>query len=204
MKKFKSTLNSAILFMFIFSGLTTFSQKTVFIGTQEWMTKNLEVTTFRNGDSIPQAKSEKEWVNAGNKQQPAWCYYLNDPVNGVKYGIIYNWWAVNDPRGLAPKGWRIPNDEDFSTLLANYQNNRELAYAVFIKGGISGLNFPLGGWRGRKEGDFKDIDVYAAIWSLTEKGKWVSYLELNAQFQVSGMREAGKGSGCYVRCIREE
>lgn len=176
--------------------------KSVTVGNQEWMSKNLEVTTFQNGDPIPQAKSEKEWVNADKKKQPAWCYYQNDKVYGEKYGIIYNWWAINDPRGLAPKGWRIPNDEDFSTLLAHYQNNRELAYAVFIKGGISGLNFPLGGWRGRKAGEFKDIDVYTAIWSSTVKGKWTSYLELNAQSQGAGMREAGTGSGCYVRCIK--
>lgn len=203
MKTLMKISSVAMLIVLLHLSLNGLAQRSVTVGTQEWMSKNLEVITFRNGDPIPQAKSEKDWVNAGNKQQPAWCYYQNVPTNGEKYGIIYNWWAINDPRGLAPKGWRIPNDEDFSTLLANYQNNRELAYAVFIKGGVSGLNFPLGGWRGRKEGDFKDIDVYAAIWSLTEKGKWVSYLELNAQFQVAGMREAGKGSGLYVRCIKE-
>ena len=76
--------------------------QTVTIGDQVWSTKNLDVATFRNGDSIPQAITKKEWKEARKKQQPAWCYFENDPANGEKYGKLYNWYAVNDSRGLAP------------------------------------------------------------------------------------------------------
>jgi uncharacterized protein (TIGR02145 family) len=90
--------------------------KSVKIGTQTWMTENLNVSTFRNGDPIPEAKTNEEWEKAGKEGKPAWCYYKNDPKNGAKYGKLYNWYAVNDPRGLAPVGWHIPTDAEWITL----------------------------------------------------------------------------------------
>ena len=90
--------------------------QTVNIGKQIWMTKNLNVDKFRNGDPIPEAKTDAEWLSAGENEQPAWCYYDNDPANGAKYGKLYNWFAVNDNRGLAPEGYHIPSDEEWITL----------------------------------------------------------------------------------------
>jgi uncharacterized protein (TIGR02145 family) len=104
----------------LFLTFVTFSgfgnSQSIKIGTLTWTAKNLDVTTFRNGDSIPQAKSDAEWVAAGENYQPAWCYYDNDPKNGTKYGKLYNWFAVNDARGLAPSGWHIPTDEEWTEL----------------------------------------------------------------------------------------
>ncbi len=77
------------------------------------MAKNLDATTFRNGDPIPEAKSNNEWKIAGENKLPVWCYFDNDPKNGK----IYNWYAVNDPRGLAPEGWVIPSDDDWICLV---------------------------------------------------------------------------------------
>jgi uncharacterized protein (TIGR02145 family) len=110
----KATLT---LFLFVLTGTgsTIFSQ-TVTIGTQVWMTKNLDVATFRNGDPIPEAKTKEEWDKAGDNKQPAWCYYDNDPANGAKYGKLYNWFAVNDPRGLAPSGYHVPTDAEWTIL----------------------------------------------------------------------------------------
>ena len=92
------------------------SSQTVTIGTQVWMTKNLDVATFRNGDPIPQAKTDEEWEKSGENQQPAWCYIDSDPANGAKYGKLYNWYAVNDSRGLAPEGYHIPSDTEWTQL----------------------------------------------------------------------------------------
>ena len=96
-----------------------FQAQTVIIGTQVWTTKNLDVSTFRNGDVIPQASTDEAWKAAGENKQPAWCYYDNDPKNGTKYGKLYNWYAVNDPRGLAPAGYHIPTDAEW-TVLTDY------------------------------------------------------------------------------------
>jgi uncharacterized protein (TIGR02145 family) len=107
----KHTLFTLMLFL---TGLS--NAQTVTIGTQVWMTKNLDVSTFRNGDPIPEAKSNEEWEKAGENKQPAWCYYDNDPANGAKYGKLYNWYAVNDPRGLAPIEYHIPSDAEWTKL----------------------------------------------------------------------------------------
>jgi len=91
--------------------------KTVEIGEQVWMAENLNVSTFRNGDPIPQARTQEEWKKAGENKQAAWCYYDNNPANGKKYGKLYNYYATSDPRGLAPNGWHIPTDSEWKTLI---------------------------------------------------------------------------------------
>ena len=69
--------------------------ESIIIGGQEWMLKNLDVTSFRNGDSIPHVESNYDWEDAGENEQPAWCYYDNDPENGKHYGKLYNSYALN-------------------------------------------------------------------------------------------------------------
>ena len=111
MKKIIAILIAAFCF-----GSAIFAQ-TVKIGTQVWTTKNLNVSTFRNGDTIPEVKTNEEWIEAARIQQPAWCYYENDSMNGAKYGKLYNWYAMNDTRGLAPIGYHIPSDVEWKTLV---------------------------------------------------------------------------------------
>jgi uncharacterized protein (TIGR02145 family) len=91
--------------------------ESVTIDTQVWMKKNLDVNHFCNGDPIPEAKTNEEWENAGKKGNPAWCYYNNDPEMGQHYGKLYNWFAVNDPRGLAPAGWHVASDDEWTELI---------------------------------------------------------------------------------------
>ena len=86
---------------------------TIVIGTQQWMEKNLEVVTYRNGDIIPQVTDATTWAGLTTG---AWCYYNNDVANGAIYGKLYNWYAVNDSRGLAPQGWHVPTDTEWTTL----------------------------------------------------------------------------------------
>lgn len=114
MKKTGLTMVAILLFTACNNNQEAF--KEVKIGGQVWMTQNLNVERFCNGDTIQEAITEKQWVNASKNRQPAWCHYDNDAQHGVKYGKLYNWYAVNDPRGLAPKGWRIPSEEDWSML----------------------------------------------------------------------------------------
>jgi uncharacterized protein (TIGR02145 family) len=80
------------------------------------MAQDFSGTHFRNGDLIPYIESNEEWIRVGESKQPAWCYYDNDPANGPKYGKLYNWYAVSDPRGLCPVGWHVPTDSEWSEL----------------------------------------------------------------------------------------
>ena len=95
----------------------TTSIEEVIIGNQVWMTKNLAVIKFKNGDDIPIIKSEKEWKSCYESKKPAACYYKNNEKNKETYGLLYNWFAVNDKRGLAPKGWIIPTLDDWKKLV---------------------------------------------------------------------------------------
>ena len=88
--------------------------QTVTIATQTWMLKNLDVDHYRNGDPIPQVTdpSVLQALTTG-----AWCYYNNDPANEAIYGKLYNWYAVNDSRGLAPTGFHVPTSTEWGTLI---------------------------------------------------------------------------------------
>ncbi len=165
--------------------------KTVVIGTQTWMVENLNVDRFRNGDLIPEVKSNEEWIKAGKEGKPAWCYYNNDPANGSKYGKLYNWYAISDSRGLAPKGYHIPSKEDWDTLFkasgkdkwgydaANKLKSKSewIGKSIYpgkpIKNGIDSYGFcvlPAGSRD--KEGFFSGINSYTYFWCNNENGVW--------------------------------
>ena len=86
------------------------------IGNQTWATRNLNLETYRNGEVIPQVQDANAWANL---RTGAWCYYENNTANGSSYGKLYNWYAVTDPRGLAPKGYHIPSDAEWTILSDN-------------------------------------------------------------------------------------
>lgn len=117
---------SLIFILLIGFGCISYAQ-TVTIGTQEWMSKNLNVSHFSNGDKIPEAKTDTEWKNAMKEKKPAWCYIYDIDSTGSKIGKLYNIYAVCDPRGLAPKGYHIPSDKDwellFKAISYEYNNN---------------------------------------------------------------------------------
>jgi uncharacterized protein (TIGR02145 family) len=193
----------------------------VTIGNQVWMTKNLNVDKFRNGDPIPEAKTDEEWKKAGENKQPAWCYYDNDPANGAKYGKLYNWYAVNDPRGLAPEGWKIPSHDDWG-LLIDYLGGSKVAGKKLKstsgwyqngngtnEGGFSGLP---GGVRSEEgifliEEGITSIGALGFWWSsTTDEGDFAnSAWKRNVFFwgdKVEGFIN-NKGSGFSVRCIKD-
>lgn len=120
-KKGKNKLLLISLIIIVVTGISVFvlfnENKEVRIGDQIWMSKNLNVDKFRNGDPIPEAKTREDWQIAEENKQPVWSYYNNDPANGAKYGKLYNFFAVSDPRGLAPKGWKIPTVDDWKILI---------------------------------------------------------------------------------------
>ncbi|MEI8006801.1 MAG: fibrobacter succinogenes major paralogous domain-containing protein [Bacteroidota bacterium] len=87
--------------------------KTFVIANNIWMAENLNVSHYRNGDAIPEAKSHAEWDRYCESKTGCWAYYNFSAANGHKYGRLYNWYAVDDKRGLAPSGWHIPKDVEW-------------------------------------------------------------------------------------------
>lgn len=197
----------------------------VLIGTQAWMSENLDVVIFRNGDSIPEAKSSGEWASYEAAKEPAWCYpIVNTGLKPKNYGRLYNWYAVSDSRGLAPKGWRIPSDSDW-TLLSDYLGGDLIAGAKmksktgWANGGgtnSSGFNgFPGGSRKGESES--VNLETDANWWSSTrdhtldglifEDGKVNDDIALSRNINFGDAklkRETNPmGYGFSVRCVKD-
>lgn len=96
----------------IVSGIYNFP--CVVIDNLVWMSKNLDVVTYANGDTIPQVTDPAIWHTLTTG---AWCYYNNNPANGAVYGKIYNWYAVTDPRRLAPNGWHVASSPEWNAMV---------------------------------------------------------------------------------------
>ena len=166
---------------------STESGAVVTIGSQVWTSKNLDVATYRNGDVIPQVQEQSTWASL---ETGAWCYYGNDASNGTKYGKLYNWYAVNDPRGLAPKGFHIPSDAEW-TILTDYLGGTAAAgtkmksstgwYSNGNGTNSSGFaGFP-GGVR-FSDGSFGGVGRFGYWWSATEDNSnfaWYRYLRFS-------------------------
>jgi uncharacterized protein (TIGR02145 family) len=90
--------------------------QSVRIGTQQWMAENLAVTQFRNGDAIPRIEDPDAWATAGASGKPAQTIYDNAATPKPGWGLLYNYAAIADPRGICPVGWRIPSKADWKTL----------------------------------------------------------------------------------------
>jgi uncharacterized protein (TIGR02145 family) len=194
----------------------TINEKVLFdevtIGKQVWMTKNLNVDKFRNGDPIPHAKTKEEWYNAGKNKQPAWCYYDNDPTNDAKYGKMYNWYAVNDPRGLAPVGYHIPSDEQWTVLtdyLGGYDKGKKMkSSSGWAEDGNgtneSGFSALPGGYR-FGNGNFGKVGIDGAWWSSTENTKnSASSLYMSCRSDDARVKNSkDKQEGYSVRCLRD-
>lgn len=190
----------------------------VSIGSQIWMTKNLNVSRYRNGDPIPQVTNITQWASLTTG---AWCYYDNDPVNGRIYGKLYNWYAVNDPRGLAPQGYHVPSDAEWTTLtaflgFADVAGGKMKATGTLEAGtslwkspnasatNSSGFSALPGGYIADNGSGSFLINRYGYWWSTTEFGSLRAIARiLNYTNGSITTLEFFKDNGFSVRCIKD-
>lgn len=187
----------------------------VYIGCTPWMTKNLDVSTYRNGDPIPQVSypgSATEWASLTTG---AYCYYNNDPDNDTIYGKLYNWYAVNDPRGLAPEGWHIATDYEWTTLVNTLGGNASAGGPIKTLGteywnapnlGATDLcNFgALPGGQRTATGSFSQEGNFAYWWTRT-KADTDNAWSRNARYNDMEVNGAGTDMNCgfSVRCVKD-
>ena len=216
MKKVSLILSTVVMTAMVLIPCVTVAQDEVTIGKQVWMVENLNVDKFRNGDPIPQAKTDEEWKKSGENKQPAWCYHENDPVNGEKYGKLYNWYAVNDSRGLVPDGYHIPSDAEW-TELEDFLGGESVAgtkmkstdfWADYL--GESGNGTNEIGFSGLPAGfrtyfgSFSSIGYSGRWWSSTEGGKYGPWTRVLGYGSGEVYRKSQlKGEGFSVRCLRD-
>jgi len=186
---------------------------TIVIGTQQWMSMNLDVAFYRNGDPIPQVTDPTAWAGLTTG---AWCYYNNDPILGNKYGKLYNWYAVNDPKGLAPQGWHIPSDAEWTTLVNTLGGELVAGGKMKEPGTVnwtapnegadnsSGFAVLPGGNRTNNNGTFLNVGNNGSWWSATEFNSSNAWSRgLTYSFGGVGRGANNKRGGFSVRCLRD-
>ncbi len=135
------------------------------------MAENLKVTHYRDGTSIPHVTDNSEGPGLSTG---AYCAYDNNESNVTTYGYLYNWYAVNDSRNIAPNGWHVPTDEEWKQL------------EMYL--GMSESETNNYGWRGTNEGS--KLAGNAELWPGGN-------LENNAAFGESGFSALPGGYSCY-------
>jgi len=198
-----------------YSTLNNQSYKYVKIGKQIWMAENLNASTYNNGDLIPQVQNAAEWSQLTTG---AWCYYGNKTKNGKIYGKLYNWYAVQDPRGLAPEGWHIPSDREWAELI-KFLGGEDFAGGKLKEAGTkhfhspntgatneSGFTALPSGSRSARDGSFNFLGYASPFWTATEANRifawnWVMANNRND----TGALELGrdKKGGSAVRCVKD-
>ncbi|MCX6246672.1 MAG: fibrobacter succinogenes major paralogous domain-containing protein [Bacteroidetes bacterium] len=183
---------------------------TVIIGTQTWMAANLKTTRYRTGDSIPHVADSLQWVALTTA---GYCNINNDPGTVNIYGRLYNWAAVTDSKNIAPAGWHVPTDAEWTTLLTYLGSG---AGGKLKSTGTTYWNSPNAGatnatgFSGLPGGDrssnglFHYKGIYGCFWCTTEfsaTDAWehvLSYISSN----VTRMSYS-KGLGLSVRCVKD-
>ncbi len=185
--------------------------KTLPIGTQTWMVRNLKTTKYNDGTLIPIVTDADAWDNLST---PACCWQNNDPARKVTYGVLYNWYAVNTGK-LCPAGWHVPGDVEW-TQLTDYLGGENIAGGKLKESGYSHWYSPNTG--ATNETNFKALPggerldgPNALFGNLGEKGGWwttassdgfaVSRLMYDHTNQVQKTFYPKK-SGLSVRCLR--
>ncbi len=194
--------------------------KSITIGTQTWMAENLRTTKYRNGVSISEVTDNTEWLNTN---EGAYCNNHNssncDTI--ATFGRLYNWYAVSDSRNIAPIGWHVPSDEEWTTLITSLGGD-ELAGEKLKETGIShwfqnpyasnesGFTGLPAGYRHTAEGEFVGLGLITFWWSSTEADTAWHNNPLWARYRYMVYLEKGTGRGNWIkelgfsiRCVKD-
>jgi len=186
---------------------------TVIIGTQAWMTENLKVTHYRDTTAIPEVIDSVAWKTSSSG---AYCNYNNDIINGNIYGKLYNWFAVNSTHNLAPAGWHVATDADW-TVLSDYLGGSAIAGGILKESGTSHWNSPNSGATNNKNfgalpGGFRH-GLYGTFSNIKDDGEWWSatsasttqafYRSMDHTSSILSRYSYLKTSGYSVRCVKD-
>ena len=214
---FISIMFFSFSFGFVFQNSTDskmnigFDDSTIKIGNQLWALNNLDVENFRNGESIPQAKTQNEWKEFAESKKPCWCYPEYDETN-KELGKIYNYHAFQNEGGLIPAGWHLPTEEEWMSMINELGGLEKAGKKMKSKTGWneerngnnkSGFNaFPSGdcGFIGT----CSSIGSAVCYWiSTTAENQSVKEVCLSSYDDLVEIEDANPGNGKFIRCIKD-
>lgn len=187
--------------------------KTIVVGTQTWMAENLKVTKYRTGEDIPVITDDMEWDSLTSG---AYCNPNFFSGSATGYGLLYNWYSVNDSRNIAPSGWHVPTHSEW-IILSEYLGGKNIAGGKLKESGTvhwkspnndatneTGFTALPSGCR-NSDGYFSEMGTYAYFWTSTEANAslaWFRYLNYYYP-KVQESYSYGKSCGFSVRCIKD-
>jgi uncharacterized protein (TIGR02145 family) len=184
---------------------------TIKIGDQWWMTENLKVTHYSNGEAIPNVIDGITWAGLATG---AYCEYNNDVNNVTTYGRLYNWYAINDSRNIAPAGWHVPTDAEWQTLIS-YLGGEDVAGGKMKETGAmhwldptgatneSGFSALPGGCR-YSDGNYGTMRSNAHFWSSTVYDSGNAWRRTLLYYYLGVTHFADdKRLGFSVRCVKD-
>jgi uncharacterized protein (TIGR02145 family) len=187
---------------------------TVIIGKQVWMTENLKTTKYRNGDPIPNVTDGSEWSKLTSG---AYCYLSNDVNIAKTYGHLYNWFAVHDPRNIAPKGWHVASEDEWTKMIS-YLGGDRAAGGKLKEAGTTHWQSPnlaatnqtgftsLPGGEREPNGVFNALALrmLAFMWSSTGISEEdARAYTTGAKYFTVGQNKSNKHFGFSVRCVKD-
>ena len=198
--------------------------ETVQIGDQLWIAENLKVTHYNNGDEIPNLTINNDWTSASIG---AYSDYDNNPTNSETYGRLYNWYTVNDERGICPEGYHVPTDDEYSELEVYLGMSESETNIIGFRGtnegsklagnselwnigvlvidpefGTSGFNALPAGFRVYSSGDFDTVGKHCYYWSSSENSNSHAWYRNLLYFNTHVYRNSpSKQSGFSIRCL---
>ncbi len=200
--------------------LDGYKYKTIIIGNQEWMGENLKVSKYEDGTVIPNVTDNTQWSKLTSG---AWCYNNNNITNNLKFGKLYNWYAVspttNGNKNVCPTGWHVPTDNEWS-IMTDFLGGEAKAGGKLRDAGESSWNSSstsntnpylfsaLPGGAREPDGNFISIGNYGSWWSNTDN----TQLYFNITSWTRSMEGSGddilrlysvKGTGLSIRCIKD-
>jgi uncharacterized protein (TIGR02145 family) len=189
--------------------------ETIIIGEQEWMSTNLNTSSFRNGTPIYHAVNEEEWEYASKNHLSAFCHYENNDSLGLIFGKLYNYYAVIDENGLAPTNFKIPSVTDWTGLATHYgglmvagthiksidcwesgTSDSSITQELCLFNGFpGGLRYPLG---------YFDLANSNGFWWSMTNYDHANAMGINLYYDDTMIlkRHYGKGTGFSVRCLK--
>ena len=185
---------------------------TVDINGQIWTGCNANTEFYNNGNPIPYVDDASTWSSLTTG---AWCYYDDDPTTEATYGKLYNWYAVNDPRGIAPIGYHVPTDADW-TILTTFLGGltvaggkmKEVGFCHWDSPNILATNTSLftglpGGFR-FSTGNYDFIGIYGFWWSSSVDGTDNAWYRLLDYLSGAATRNSySKKSGLSLRFVKD-
>ena len=194
------------------------SYSAIGIGFQIWMKENLKTTKYSDGTAIPNVTVNATWAGLTSA---AYCWYNNDAaIYKATYGALYNWYAVdaasNGGKNLCPTGWRVPNNDEWTTL-TNYLGGESIAGGKLKETGTthwaspntgatneSGFTALPGGTRLMTDGSFNSISGSGLWWSSAlVSGYFLAYYRgLIYNDYLIYNNSLNPRSGMSVRCLQ--